>query len=64
MVVVIELERCVTGAGVFCIVIGKFSHWKEHCLVVLFKVDKGSELGFHSAVLPFGLTACLRVEHS
>ena len=63
MVTVVQLERCVTGAGVFRIVICEFSDWKEPCLVVPFKVDKGSEVGFHSTVLPLGLTVCLRVEH-
>ena len=63
VVAAVQLERYVTGAGVFCILIGKFSHWKEPYSVVLFKVDEGSEVGFHGAVLSLGLTVCLRVEH-
>ena len=62
MVAAVQLKRSVTGAGIFRIVIGEFSHRKESCPVVLLEVDKGSEVSFYGAVLPLGLTICLRVE--
>ena len=62
MVATVRLKRSVTGAGIFRIVICKFSYWKESCPVVLLEVDKGLEVSFYGAVLPLGLTVCLRVE--
>ena len=62
MVAAVQLERRVTGAGVFRIVIGKFSHRKEPCPVVLLEVDEGSELGLHCAVLSLCLAVGLRME--
>ena len=58
----IQLEGSIAGAGIFRITIDEFSHWQESCLVILLVVDKGPEVGFHSAVLPFCLTVCLGVE--
>ena len=62
MVAAVQLKRCVAGAGVFRIIIGKFSYRKESCPVVLLEVDKSLEVGFHRAVLPLGLAVSLRVE--
>ena len=62
MVFVIELKRCVTNAGIFGIVIGKLCHKEEPCPIILLKVNKGLEIGFHCTILPFGLPVCLRVK--
>ena len=62
MISAIELERYVAGAGIFGVVVGKFCHEKKPCLIILLKVDKGSKVGFHCIILPFGLTVCLWVE--
>ena len=62
MVAAVQLKGCVAGASVFRIIISEFSHRKESCLVVLLEGDKGTEVGFHRAVLPLDLAVSLRVE--
>ena len=62
MISAIELKRYVASASVLGIVIGKLCHRKKPCPIILIKVDKGSEVGFHCTILPFGLPVCLGVE--
>ena len=62
MISAIELKICVAGGGIFCVVISKLRHGKKPCLIILLKVDKGLEVGFHYTILPFGLTVRLWVE--
>ena len=62
MVAVVQLKRCIAGASIFRIIIGKFSYWKGSYLVVLLKVDKDLEVGFHYAISPLCLAINLRVE--
>ena len=62
MISAIELEKCVAGAGILGIVVSELRHEKKPCLIILLKVDKGSKVGFHRIILPFGLTVCLWVE--
>ena len=62
MLAIVKLKGCIASAGVFHIIIGKFSYWKEPCPVVLLEVHKNTEVSFYCAVLPLGLTINLRVE--
>ena len=62
MVAAIEFKRRVTGAGVFGVIVRKLSHWWKTGPVILFKVNKGSEVGLHSAVLPLCFTVSLQVK--
>ena len=62
MISAIELEKYVADAGILGVVIGKLCHRKKPCLIILLKVDKGLKIGFHCAILPFGLTVRLWVE--
>ena len=62
MEVAIQLEGGIAGAGIFCIIIGKFSHWQQPCPVILFIVDKSLEVGIHYIIVPFSLAISLRVE--
>ena len=62
MISIIELERYMAGTGIPSIIIGKFCSRKKLCLIILFKVDKDLEIGFHYAILPFDLTVCLWIE--
>ena len=62
MISAIELKRCVAGAGILGVVVGEFCHGKKPCPIILLEVDKGSEVGFYRAILPFGLTVRLWVE--
>lgn len=50
-----KLAKTIISAGVFRIIIDKFSYWKEPYPVDLFKFDKGFEIGFYGAVLPLCL---------
>ena len=62
MIFAIELKRHVAGASIFGIIIGKFCHKKNPCLVILFEIDEGSKVGFYCTILCFGLTVYLWVE--
>ena len=57
-----KLKRYVAGAGIFSIVISKLRHRKKSYLIILLKVDKSLEVGFHCIILPFGLTVHPGVE--
>ena len=50
------------GAGILGIIVDKLRHEKKPCSIILLEVDKSSEVGFHCAILPFGLTVRLYVE--
>ena len=62
MISAIELEKCVADAGILGIIVSELCHGKKSCLIILLKVDKGSEVGFHRTILPLNLAVCLRVE--
>ena len=64
MIFAIELEKYVAGAGILGVIVGKLCHGKKPCSIILLEVDKDLEIGFHCAILPFGLTVCLWVEGS
>ena len=58
----IQLEGGIAGAGIFRIILGKFSHRQEPCPVILLVVDEGPEVGLHFTILPFSLAVSLGVE--
>ena len=62
IVAIIQLKKNITGISIFCIIIGKFNYQKEFYSVILLKVNKDLEVNFCGAVLPLGLTVCLRVK--
>ena len=62
MIAAVQLKRRVTGARVLRIVISKLGYRQEPSPVILLKVDKGSEIRLHGAVLPLGLLVCLQME--
>ena len=62
MISVIELKKCVAGAGIFGIVVGKLHHGKKSYSIILLEVDKNLEVGFHRTILPFNLAVRLRIE--
>ncbi len=57
-----EFEKRVVGAGIFCIIVGEFSHRQWSSPVILFVIDEDSEVGLHRTILPFGLAVGLQVE--
>ena len=50
------------NASILGIIIGKLHHRKKLCPIILLKVDKSLEVGFHYAILSFGLTIRLWIE--
>ena len=62
MISAIEFEIYMISAGISGIVVGKHFHGKKPCSIILLKVDKGLEVGFHCTILPFGLPVYLGVK--
>ena len=62
MISAIELKKCVAGASILGIIVSKLCYGKKPCPIILFEVDKGSEVGFYHTILPLSLTIRLRVE--
>ena len=62
MIFAIELKKCVAGVGILGIVVSKLRYRKKLCPIILFKVDKGLEIGFHHTILLLNLAVCLQME--
>ena len=62
MISVIELERCMAGAGIFGIVVSELHYRKKSCPIILLEVDEGLEVGFHRTILRLSLAIRLRIE--
>ena len=62
MISIVELEGHIANANILSIIVGKLYHRKKLCLIILLKVDKNLEIGFHCAILPFDLTVRLWME--
>ena len=62
MISAIEFEKCVANADILGIVVSKLRYGKKLCLIILLKVDKGSEVGFYHTILLLSLAVRLRVE--
>ena len=48
--------------GILGIIISKLCHGKKPYLIILFKVDKGLEVGFHHTILLLNLAVRLQME--
>ena len=59
MISTIEFEKCMAAAGILGVVISKFCYEKKSCPIILLKVDKSLEVGFHYSILSFGLSVYL-----
>ena len=62
MIIAIEFEWRMAGAGIFGIIICKPSHCLQPGPIVLLEVDKRLEIGLHFAVLLLYLAVSLRVK--
>lgn len=51
-----------TYIRVFEVAIGKFSHWRKICLVILLSVHKIIKIYFYYTIPPFYLTVCPKLE--
>ena len=62
MIFAIKFKKYVIGTSIFGIVVDKLCNRKKPCLVILFKIDKDSKVGFHHIILSFSLTVHLWVK--
>ena len=64
MIFAIELEKYMANTGILGIIISKLRYGKKLCPIILLKVDKGLEIGFHCTILLLSLVIRLWVEGS
>ena len=62
MISTIELKKCMASTGILGIIVNKLCHKKKLCPIILLKVDKNLQIGFHYTILSLSLAICLRVE--
>ena len=62
MISVVELKRREASASIFGVIVGKLSHWLELYRIILFEMDKTSEVGFYRTILSLSLAIRLRIE--
>ena len=62
MIFAIKLERYMANIDIFGVVVGKLYYRKKPCPIILLKVDKSLEVGFHHTILPLCLAVYLRIE--
>ena len=53
-----------TNTSIFCIIVNEFSYKKKLGLIVLFVMNKNSEIDLYCAIWPLGLVINLRIESS
>ena len=58
----IQLKGDIGSAGIFYIIIDKFSYQQESYLVILLIVDKSPEVSLHCTILSFSPIISLRFE--
>ena len=58
----VKLKKCMVSISILGVIIGKLRHEKKLCLIILLDVNKGLEVDFHHAILPFILSLCLWVK--
>lgn len=51
-----------TSASILDVIIDKFGHGQKSDLIVLFKIDTCTKIGFYDTVLSFGLAIGLKIE--
>lgn len=64
IIVIVKLKMRIAGTSIFSVVIYKFRHEQEPCLVLLHLIDKKIRISFDSAILPLGLAVCLWMKSS
>lgn len=58
----VELKNHVADTRILSIVIPKFCHAQDTYLIVLPNIDKSTQISFHCAILPLGLTSSLQMK--
>ena len=64
MIFAIELKKCVVGARVLGVIIGKLCYKKKPCPIILLEVNKGLEVDFFCTILPFSQSVYLGVKNN
>ena len=62
MISVVELRRCIAGIYTFCVVVYKFHHRQDSCLIILLLINKSSKLYLHCTILNLGLIVSLEIK--
>ena len=62
MIVLVALERYVPGTTIFRIVVYKLRYQSKPYIVILFKVNKSSEIHIYGTILTFGLIFNLKIK--
>ena len=58
----VKLKEYIASTSIFGVIIGKFRYRKKSYLIILFKVDENSEVGFYYTILSLDLTIHLKIE--
>ena len=53
MIYIINFKKLVVNIAILYIIVGKLYYKKKQYLIILFKVNKGSKIGFYYIILPF-----------
>lgn len=64
MLAKIQLEQIIASVWIFYIIISKFGNWQKFYLVILFEINKESDISLYNTVLPFGLIIGLKLKDS
>ena len=64
MISAIELKKCVAGAGILGVIVGKLYYKKKPCPIILLQVDKNLEISFYCTILLLYVVVRLQVEGS
>ena len=59
-----ELKRCMAGAVILDVVVGKLRHRKKPCPIILLKVNEVLKVGFYRTILLLSLAARLWIKDS
>lgn len=62
MIAAIELEKYMTNASIFRIIIYKFDHQKLLSLIFLLIIDKNTKVSLYAVILPLNLAINMRIE--
>ena len=62
MISIVKFKKCVIATGIFGIIVNKLCYKKKLCPIILFEVNKGSQVKFYHIVLLFGLIIYLKIE--
>lgn len=63
MLAAIKFKKYIPSAGIFCIIISKFSYWKKSSLVILLIINKSAKVDLYNDVLSLDLAIRPRIKN-